>query len=74
MSSRPDPAEHKRICARVQYAVKTGRLEKTPCVECGDEKVQGHHEDYAQPLVVEWLCAACHTVRHLGERIVLVNA
>lgn len=31
---------------------------KTPC------KPDAHHADYSQPLVVEWLCGACHWKRH----------
>ena len=32
------------------------------CSKCGKEsgEMHGHHRDYSQPLVVEWLCAPCH--------------
>lgn len=37
------------------------------CQGCNKAKpLQGHHEDYTQPLEVEWLCKDCHEVRDLG--------
>lgn len=51
----------------------------TACEKCGDsgQKLGGHHEDYAKPLEVNWLCPRCHHNRHaemgtysdLGEKI-----
>jgi hypothetical protein len=48
----------------VEIAVKYGRLEKLPCVVCGDAKSEGHHEDYGKPLDVIWLCKKHHLIRH----------
>jgi|SRR6185312_2103864 len=49
----------------VNLAVKTGKLTVTPCERCGYAiGVQAHHEDYARPLDVTWLCRACHGERH----------
>ena len=48
-------------------AVRDGRLKKQyECSECGAGKwrVHGHHDDYAFPLVVRWLCSQCHTQWH----------
>jgi hypothetical protein len=31
-------------------------------------QIQAHHEDYDQPLYVQWLCTRCHRIRHGKER------
>jgi hypothetical protein len=49
----------------VHRAVKSGRLVRGPCEECGaTENVQGHHDDYSKPLDVRWLCPTCHAKEH----------
>lgn len=49
----------------VLKAVKAGELRRLPCADCGaTEHIHGHHEDYARPLDVTWLCRACHMKRH----------
>lgn len=44
----------------VRKALRTGALVKGPCERCGSLKVEAHHADYAQPLVVRWLCQPHH--------------
>lgn len=46
--------------------IRDGHIIKpSNCQECGATgKIHGHHEDYAKPLEVEWLCPQCHTNRH----------
>lgn len=35
------------------------------CERCGTRRSeQAHHEDYAKPLEVVWLCTLCHGLRH----------
>lgn len=64
---------HKRAIAAVQRALRTGDLVRPgACENCGKRcKVQGHHVDYEQPLMVAWLCKKCHIradqVRRMGE-------
>jgi len=48
----------------VNNHLRNGSLIKTACEVCGEKKVQGHHDDYAFPLTVRWLCAAHHKQWH----------
>ena len=46
-----------------QKALRAGRLIRpAECSKCGDasKDVHGHHEDYAKPLDITWLCQRCH--------------
>ncbi len=48
-------------------AVRDGRLQKpSACASCESEpkRLHGHHDDYAFPLVVRWLCPGCHNKWH----------
>ena len=46
-------------------AIRTKRIQKEPCERCGSTKnIHGHHEDYAYPLTVNWLCRKHHGERH----------
>lgn len=45
-------------------AIRDGRLEKQPCEVCGEAQVHAHHDDYAKPLEVRWLCSKHHNEWH----------
>lgn len=47
----------------INYAVKTRRVIKQPCV-CGATNTVAHHEDYTKPLAVEWFCNTHHQQLH----------
>lgn len=53
----------------VGNALRAGILVKGPCEVCGNTTaVHGHHDDYAQPLVVRWLCPKHHSEWHLNNK------
>lgn len=69
-SFHADPIRKLKFYARrkLRYYVKKGVIKKLPC-ECGEKKVQAHHNDYNKPLEVVWLCITCHTKHHLNDKI-----
>ena len=60
--------EKLRAKIAVDNAIRSGRLEKTPCQKCGETRVHGHHDDYSKPLKVRWLCAKCHARFHMSQK------
>ena len=58
--------ERRAAQVAVSNAVRDGRIKRQPCENCGEERVHGHHDDYAKPLDVRWLCARCHHRHHAG--------
>lgn len=56
--------EKRRAHKAVEYAVKTGRLIRRGCEVCGAERAQAHHENYARPLEISWLCQQHHKEHH----------
>lgn len=57
-----------RAHTMVGNAIKAGNLFKEPCEECGsDDSLHAHHDDYAKPLNVRWLCAAHHRQWHVAN-------
>lgn len=45
-------------------AVRTGRVIKKPCEDCGSFVAVAHHDYYGKPLDVMWLCELHHKARH----------
>jgi hypothetical protein len=38
------------------------------CEDCGERTyVLAHHPDYSKPLLIHWVCRACHGKRHKGD-------
>lgn len=48
----------------VAKAVQEGRLVRQPCEVCGEARAVAHHDDYARPLAVRWLCRQHHQEWH----------
>jgi hypothetical protein len=57
--------ERKRAGTLVYEAVQRGDLKPSPCEVCGNNlETHAHHDDYAKPLEVRWLCRSCHKRHH----------
>lgn len=56
----------KRAHSRVRHAKARGDMEAPKiCPSCGAEgKTHAHHDDYSQPLEVQFLCPQCHSNHH----------
>lgn len=55
--------ERRKAQVAVGNALRDGRLVKGPCAHEGDDckgKIEAHHEDYARPLEVVWVCVKHH--------------
>lgn len=61
---RAEDARRHVAHSAVARAIRNGTLVRQPCVRCAETKSLAHHEDYDHPLVVMWLCQACHKQRH----------
>lgn len=48
----------------IKNEIRSGRMKKQPCSECNNSHAVSHHDDYAYPLVVRWLCPGCHNKWH----------
>jgi hypothetical protein len=61
------PRKYKAHCL-VNNAVRDRRLiPETICSNKGcntTQSIVGHHDDYLEPLVIRWLCQACHIQWH----------
>ena len=49
---------------KVQYALRSGRIQKQSCEVCGNPKADAHHDDYTKPLQIRWLCRRHHKEYH----------
>jgi hypothetical protein len=66
--------ERRRARNAVTHALRSGELERGPCVRAGADcegRIEAHHVDYARPLLVEWACAHHHVEldRECGRRV-----
>ena len=63
--AKTDPVLRQKMLARktLQNHVFLGKITPEPCNVCG-EKAEAHHPAYDRPLLVVWLCPACHRAAH----------
>lgn len=54
----------KKATSVVHSLVKSGKLQRKPCLVCGDNNTEGHHFDYSMPEKVVWLCDSHHKAAH----------
>ncbi len=60
--------EKYRARTMVNNAIRDGKMKREEkCSECGAPHPHAHHDDYAYPLTVRWLCAACHSKWHAAN-------
>ena len=59
---KTDPQYRLKRSARrkVSTEIEAGRMARNPCEDCGADRSEAHHEDYAKPLDIRWLCKRCH--------------
>lgn len=48
----------------VNKAIQKGDIKRAACENCGNEKSEAHHDDYALPLSVRFLCKKHHNEWH----------
>src|SRR6185437_11420837 len=57
--------ERRAATNKVAVSILNGRLVRQPCEVFGFKRhVVAHHDDYAKPLEVRWLCRSHHTLHH----------
>lgn len=56
--------EEAKVKLRARIKAQKNKTDKQPCIVCGDEKSERHHEDYSKPLKITWLCRKCHAAYH----------
>jgi ribosomal protein S27AE len=64
----PIKREIHRVRSYTRRQIRQGLLIRHPCEVCGAENVQAHHDDYAKPLAVRWLCVPHHRRVHMELR------
>lgn len=69
-AARKKYPERARARNKVARAIQTGALVRpSACARCGVAcKPEASHDDYADPLSVEWLCKPCHCRKDLVPR------
>lgn len=62
-----DNPEKRAAHNALNNAVRDGIVEKPDACQCCGAiglRIEAHHDDYSRPLVVRWMCRACHLSEH----------
>ena len=62
--SMPENQIKIRAKYKVSRAIKSGKLVRQPCTQCGYKPAEAHHPNYEKPLDVIWLCKSHHELLH----------
>jgi len=54
----------RRVGKSVRRALDRGTIKRDPCEICGNIHSEAHHDDYAKPLEIKWLCRTHHCQLH----------
>ena len=46
-----------------------GKYVRGKCEVCGIKNAEAHHDDYAKPLEIKWLCKGHHKLHHVFDRM-----
>ncbi len=65
IAKAPSDSVKRSTHVKVSKATKSGRLIRKSCEICGETRTHAHHDDYAKPLDVRWLCSVHHADWHL---------
>lgn len=63
--------ERAAVAREFNRALRAGEIVRvSACAWCGSTEgtMDGHHPDYARPLMVVWLCKPCHRQHHRTYR------
>ena len=66
-SISPYPKKQKNAAQKVGRAIEICVMSRKPCVICGNQKSEGHHQDYNKPYDVVWLCSQHHRRLHYNR-------
>jgi len=66
-----DQQQRESVRNRTRYRVRTGKIAKEPCADCGNGESEIHHNSYESLEDITWLCDSCHQERHKQDSLVL---
>jgi len=65
-NARNRASPKKKAWGIVRNRIQNGTLVRGDCVYCGEKNAHAHHENYARPYEIVWVCQRHHSDIHLG--------